>query len=102
MWLRSQLPAAAVMAQQLGYPSPIPLPGFSMTPEQRFELVEQRLASAAAILEAASAQQAALIEQHMQLVSLLRATSAQQSVLVEQVNHLTTQVNTYIEQQARQ
>ncbi|HEY9738209.1 MAG TPA: hypothetical protein V6D06_18080 [Trichocoleus sp.] len=73
-----------------------------MTPEQRFELVEQRLASAAAILEAASAQQAALIEQHMQLVSLLRATSAQQSVLVEQVNHLTTQVNTYIEQQARQ
>ncbi|HEY9762916.1 MAG TPA: hypothetical protein V6D07_10345 [Trichocoleus sp.] len=67
-----------------------------MTPEQRFEMIEQRLASAAAILEAASAQQAALIEQHMQIVSMLRATSAQQSILVEKVNQLTEQVNAYV------
>ncbi|MBD0268710.1 MAG: hypothetical protein ICV77_10505 [Cyanobacteria bacterium Co-bin8] len=67
-----------------------------MTPEQRFEMIEQRLASATAILEAASAQQAALIEQHMQVVSLLKATAAQQTALVEMVNQLTVQVNTYV------
>lgn len=68
-----------------------------MTPEQRFEMIEQRLASAAAILEAASAQQAALIEQHMQIVSILRATSAQQSILVEKVNQLTERIDAYVQ-----